>query len=149
MGSSGHESLQNNIPSTPLNRLLKALGVLFLGLGALGIFLPLLPTTIFWIIAVWCFASSAPELKRWIHDHPQFGSGVRNFTDHGVLSGRGKIYALSGMYGGLGLSAWLFQMAPAWWAGIGVGLLPVALYLITRPVAIRAEAAAPVDDPGD
>ncbi len=146
--------MQNSPPNTPTNRLLKALGLVFLGLGALGIFLPLMPTTIFWIIAVWCFASSAPELKRWIHNHPQFGAGVRNFTDHGILSRRGKVYALTGMYGGLALSAWLFALSTTVWAGIGIGLLPVAAYLLTRPSSgnpADAENAPPTlsDKPGD
>ena len=148
-------SLENSPSSTPINRLLKALGLVFLGLGALGIFLPLMPTTIFWIIAVWCFASSAPELKRWIHDHPQFGAGVRNFTDHGILSRRGKAYALTGMYGGLALSTWLFDLSTSIWAGVGIGLLPVAAYLLTRPTSssepAAAEGAPPAlsDKPGD
>jgi uncharacterized membrane protein YbaN (DUF454 family) len=146
--------LENSPSNTPTNRLLKALGLAFLGLGALGIFLPLMPTTIFWIIAVWCFASSAPELKRWIHNHPQFGAGVRNFTDHGILSWRGKIYALTGMYGGLALSTWLFALSTTVWAGVGIGLLPVAAYLLTRPTRekpARAENAPPTlsDKPDD
>ena len=135
-------SLQNSPSSTPLNRLLKALGLIFLGLGALGIFLPLMPTTIFWIVAVWCFASSAPELKRWIHDHPQFGSGVRNFTEHGVLSRRGKVYSVLGMYGGLALSAWLFGLDTRVWGGIGIGLLPVVAYLVTRPASHEPQPGA-------
>ncbi len=142
--------MPNSPPNTPTNRLLKALGLVFLGLGALGIFLPLMPTTIFWIIAVWCFASSAPELKRWIHEHPQFGTGVRNFTDYGVLSSRGKFYALTGMYGGIALSAWLFDLRAVVWAGIGLGLMPIAIYLLTRPTTIAAvdpnEAAQSLDD---
>jgi len=141
--------LENNPSSSPPNRLLKALGLVFLALGTVGIFLPLMPTTIFWIIAVWCFASSAPELKRWIHDHPRFGSAVRDFTEHGVLSGRGKVYALVGMYGGLVFSAWLFDMKPAWWGGIGVALLPVALYLTTRPSSATVAIAAPAEDSGE
>ena len=144
--------MENSPPRTSTNRLLKGLGLVFLALGALGIFLPLMPTTIFWIVAVWCFASSAPELKRWIHDHPQFGSGVRNFTDHGVLSTRGKVYAVAGMYGGLALSAWLFSMTTTLWLGIGVGLLPVALFLVTRPAGGGPEtrsAAATGNDTQD
>ena len=133
-------SLTSALPRAKRKPLLKALGLIFLALGGLGIFLPLMPTTIFWILAVWCFASSAPELKRWIHEHPQFGTGVRNFTEFGVLSRRGKAYAVSGMYGGLALSAWLLDMRPAVWVGIALGLLPVALYLLTRPATIEREA---------
>jgi uncharacterized membrane protein YbaN (DUF454 family) len=138
--------LDKNPTRSPPNRLLKALGLLFFGLGAVGIFLPLMPTTIFWILAVWCFASSAPELKRWIHEHPQFGAGVRDFTEHGILSTRGKLYSVAGMFGGLAFSAWLFDMTPAWWGGIGVGLMPVALFLLTRPASSATDPAAPVKD---
>ena len=56
------------------------LGLGFTGLGIAGAFLPLLPTTVFLILAAGCFARSSPRLEAWILNHKQFGPLVREFV---------------------------------------------------------------------
>ena len=50
-----------------------ALGLISVGVGAIGIIVPGLPTTVFFIIAAACFAKSSPRLERWVLDLPRIG----------------------------------------------------------------------------
>ena len=113
--------------------LLRSVGFTLFGLGFLGMFVPLLPTTIFWILAVWAFAGSSPAWRQRILDHPRFGAAVGEFVDHQVLRRSGKYCAIVGIYGGLGLSTWILQLSAPWALGLALGLLPLAIYLVTRP----------------
>ena len=108
-----------------------AAGFLSLGLGALGIFLPLLPTVPFVILAAFCFARSSPALEERLLDHPHFGPHIRRWRDKGAISRRGKRAAL----GAFAFSAVLaLFLAPFPWL-----LIPLAAALIggtwiwTRP----------------
>src|SRR3546814_12083510 len=57
-----------------------------LGLGALGAFLPLLPTVPFVILAAFCFARSSPRLEAWLVTHPQFGHHIVAWREKGAIS---------------------------------------------------------------
>ena len=129
-----HPEDQGNKARPPIG-VLRVAGLALFGLGSIGLFVPFLPTTIFWILAAWAFASSAPELRQKILDHPGLGSVVEDFTEFGVLSRRGKFWSLLGIFGGLGLSAWLTNMSLLWLAGLVALLTPLAVFLITRPEA--------------
>lgn len=102
-------------------------------LGTVGMFVPLLPTTVFWILAVWCWARSCPVLMEKVYSHPHFGHGVQQFLEHGVISRRGKQFAL----GGMSVSYVIFFLSAqpsillAW--VVGATLAAVALWLATRP----------------
>ena len=108
-----------------------AAGFLSLGLGAVGIFLPLLPTVPFMILAAFCFARSSPALEARLLDHPHFGSHIRRWRNKGAISRRGKRAALAAF----AFSALLaLLLAPFPWF-----LMPLAAALIggtwiwTRP----------------
>lgn len=108
-------------------------GWLSFALGTIGMFVPLLPTTVFWILAVWCWARSCPVLMEKVYAHPHFGNGVKQFLEHGVISRRGKQFAL----GGMTVSYVIFYLSvqPSLLLAMIVGgtLAAVALWLATRP----------------
>ena len=119
--------------SDPMRWGLLILGWLFFGLGFLGIFLPLLPTTGFWILAAILFTQSHPRMAAYLREHPTFGPGIRDFLDHGVIRRRGKLFAIGGMMTGGGIS--LYALWGSWWLCLlAIVLIAVgAIYVATRP----------------
>ena len=71
-----------------------ALGLFFVGLGSVGAVLPLLPTTPFLLLAVYCASRSSPALHAWLYSHPRFGPLLRDWRDHRAIRPRAKITAL-------------------------------------------------------
>lgn len=65
-------------------------GVIATGLGVIGIFLPIMPTVPFLILAAFCFARSNPALEARIMDHPIYGPPIRTWREKGAVSRRGK-----------------------------------------------------------
>ena len=97
----------------------RLLGFGLLGLGGLGIVLPLLPTTIFWILAALCFARSDPKIRDWIYARPGIGPQVALFIEQGQMTKAGKRGALIGMTLAGALLVFLFHSQ---WIVLGVGL---------------------------
>lgn len=115
----------------------KLLGLGCVAAGIVGIFLPVMPTTIFFILAAGAFARSSPELERRILEHPKYGPPVRNWRENGVVPVKAKLYALSGM--AFGFIVFLWVVHPQLWLAVAVGLFMVAcgLYVGTRPSVAR------------
>lgn len=108
-------------------------GVLFLGLGILGMFLPVLPTTPFVLLAAACFARSSDRFYGWLLAHRAFGPMVREWRTHRSIPYRTKLVAIVLMAASLSTSI-VFFVRPAWLqaalAVFGVGL---ALWLYRIP----------------
>lgn len=76
------------------------LGLLFVALGLVGTVLPLMPTTVFLILAAGCFARSSPKLESWLLEHPKFGPTLRAWRAEHAIPRSAKIAACLGMTGG-------------------------------------------------
>jgi uncharacterized protein len=113
-------------------RLWLMVGWLFLGLGIVGVALPVMPTVPFLLVAAWAFARSSPVLHRRILEHPTYGPPVQAWQERGAVGRIAKIWAISAMTGGVALS-WYVGMPPWVVAVQGAVCGSVALYLISRP----------------
>lgn len=91
------------------NYLLRALGVLSVALGALGIFLPVLPTTPFLLLAAWAFLNSSDRLYNWLMNHKVFGLYIRSYIEFKGVSKAHKIFALTTLWITMAISIYLID----------------------------------------
>ncbi len=113
---------------------LLSLGWLNVALAVIGAILPVMPTTVFLIIAAGCFAKSSPRLERWLLDHPRFGGALRAWREDGSMSGKHKALAVGTM--GISVMATVILGRAIPWvvkvALVGVTAC-VAGFILTRP----------------
>ncbi|MEM5585086.1 YbaN family protein [Roseibium sp. AS2] len=111
----------------------KLLGAGCVGIGFLGAILPLLPSTIFFILAAACFARSSPALEARILGHPVFGPPVVAWRKHGAIGRKAKTLAVSGMAFGYGM--FIYTVRPDLWLAVVAGLFIAAsaAYVLSRP----------------
>ncbi|TGX48756.1 DUF454 domain-containing protein [Sphingomonas gei] len=121
----------------PLGHLSRAawlvLGFVFVALGLIGALLPLMPTTIFLILAAGCFARSSPRLEAWLLDHPRFGPTLRAWREDGAIGPRAKIMACSGIALGYALFWWGARPSVAIDLIVGVVMAGCAAFIVSRP----------------
>lgn len=84
------------------------LGWLFILLGVIGIFLPLMPTTIFFILAAWCFSRSSEKFYNRLINHPRFGKIIRDYHEKNGMPARSKAIAITMMLLTITISAIFF-----------------------------------------
>ncbi|MBY0369161.1 YbaN family protein [bacterium] len=73
--------------------ILVALGWLSLALGVIGVFLPVLPTTPFILLAAFLFSKGSPRLHAWLCASPVFGPSITDWQEHGIISPKAKALA--------------------------------------------------------
>jgi len=81
-------------------------GFVLVGVGILGMFLPLLPTTIFLLLAAWCFARSSERFYRWVHYNRLFGKYIRDYQTGKGMTLLSKIVSISVLWIGILISAY-------------------------------------------
>lgn len=111
-------------------------GWVCVALGVIGAFLPVMPTTVFMIAALACFAKGSPETARRLLDHPRFGPSLRAWKSEGAISARSKTVAVTAMAVSWGIvvytqEGWIVPTA------VGAILIAVATYVLTRPLPSR------------
>ncbi|WP_217477160.1 YbaN family protein [Stutzerimonas stutzeri] len=96
---------------------LLGVGWLSVVLGVVGIFLPVLPTTPFLLLAAACFVRSSRRFYNWLVMHPRLGPWFRDYLEGNGVPLKGKIYSIVAMWLSISLSCWLVPMP---WARIGM-----------------------------
>ncbi len=107
-------------------------------LGFIGIFVPLLPTTPFVLLAAWCFSRGSVRCERWLLEHPRFGPLVRDWREHRAMPLRAKQLAIAMMAFG---SAWAWWVLPPRWGWLpALCCAAVATWMWRLPTATVTRA---------
>lgn len=109
------------------------LGFVMLALGIIGAVLPVMPTTIFIILAAWFFARSSPKLEARLLADPRFGPLIVKWRDRGAIPPMAKLYACLGMLVGYGFFWWGAHPGPLLAIAVTIFMLGSAAYVLSRP----------------
>lgn len=114
--------------------LFNILGTLALILAVLGIFLPLLPTTPFLLLAAACYMRGSRRMYDWLISHRIFGPYILDFQTGRGIPLHTKVLALAMMWPSLAVSAWIMPVPWARWLLLipGLGVTVYLLHLPTR-----------------
>ncbi|WP_025899193.1 YbaN family protein [Sneathiella glossodoripedis] len=120
--------------------ILMAIGWLFVLIGAIGVVVPVLPTTPFLLISLWAFSQSSDRFHAWLYNHRFFGPPLRDWEAHGIIPLRAKTIALATM----AISAILvITLTQTPWYGITGMLLLMGVgagFILTRPSKRKCES---------
>ena len=105
-----------------LRYLLLGIGCASVCLGVIGIFLPIMPTTPFLLLAAACFARSSPRFHAWLLGHPQLGPLLKAYLSGEGIPLKAKVLAIGSMWISIAVSCWLVP-----WPWLRVLLIAVAL----------------------
>jgi uncharacterized membrane protein YbaN (DUF454 family) len=109
------------------------LGLVLVAIGFVGVFVPLLPTTDFLILALPCFARSSPRLELWLLRHPRFGPALVAWRERGAVPHHAKIASCTGMAIGFGLFCWAVRPQLPVALAIAVLLAGCVFWILRRP----------------
>lgn len=113
--------------------LLLSAGMLAVGLGVAGAFVPLLPTTPFLLLAAACFARSSDKHYEWLLNHRWMGPHVRNYREHRATTRRVKVVTMALLWGSIGYAA--VAVADGW--VVRTLLLSVAVGVTIHVLSLR------------
>jgi hypothetical protein len=110
-----------------------AAGTLFAGLGLVGMFVPLLPTTPLLLLAAFCYARSSERFYHWLMTNRIFGDYIRNYREGRGVALKHKIMALTLLWATIGYAAWF--VVSAWWGK--AGLVAIAVGVTIHLVSVK------------
>jgi len=106
---------------------------IFFALGIIGAFLPVMPTTVFMILALWGFSKSSQRFHDWLYQHRLFGPPLQQWSEHRVIPVVAKCSAVTFMLGSL-IYLFFFSQSPPWLLISAAGLVAFACwFILTKP----------------
>lgn len=117
--------------------ILNIIGWLAVVLGTLGVFLPLLPTTPFILLAAWCFAQSSPQFHHWLLYRSWFGGYLRHWQQHKAMLPGAKSRAIVVTLVTFAFSLWLVKIL--WVRFLLLGILACLLIFLWRIPVVDAK----------
>lgn len=131
-----HESRHPSESRSPLVRWLwLTAGGFCLLLGVIGVFLPVMPTVPFVLLAAVCFARGSRKMHDWLRNHPHFGPPLRDWENDRRIPRRARNIGLAMMWTSLSVTAWLLFEHQRWLSLLLlVTAVAVSAYLLRLPV---------------
>lgn len=107
-------------------------GWIFTALGVIGAFLPILPTTPFFLLAAYCFSKSSPRFHQWLLSLPVMGAGLRDWEKNRVIRPKAKALCIIMILIGL-VIIWRSSRIPqlAQWSATAI-MVSVSGFVLTR-----------------
>lgn len=128
--------------------LLIVLGWVSVVLGVVGIFLPILPTTPFILLAAWCFSRSSDRFHQWLRNHAKLGLIVRSWEDGAGVPRKVRNRVLILLWISLTSSSLIVGKL---WVGAALAFIGVCVtvYLLRLPILDQAQIDRLTDSPDD
>lgn len=130
-------SNNNSEPREIQKRLLRhkiyiIVGCIFVGLGFMGVFVPLMPTTPFLLVSLFCFSRSSQTNKEWLINHKILGPYVSSYVDNGIMPVKIKVRTLILMWSVCIMSG-IFA-TDSIWVRMGLGVMATC---VTIHIALK------------
>lgn len=105
--------------------LLIFIGTVSVGLGVMGMFVPLMPTTVFLLLAAYCYSHSSEKFHNWLLSNRLCGKYISNYRSGKGISVRQKVSTISLLWASIGFSIWL--LAAAWWVNLLLAVVAIGV----------------------
>lgn len=112
------------------------LGLISLGVGIIGVFLPLLPTTPFLLLSAALFARSSTRLYNWLLNHKILGAFIRNYREDKSVTVRVKVIAISMLWATMLFSIFLV-VNEKWWLQVMLGTIATGVTIFIMSLKTR------------
>lgn len=117
----------------PTRALFLGLGWFFLVLGIVGAFVPVMPSMIPLLVALWAFSKGSQRFHDWLYEHRHLGPPLKAWCEHRVIEPRSKLIAILSMVASLGVLIVVMpagSVVPLVYGGL---TLFAALFVLSRP----------------
>jgi hypothetical protein len=116
-------------------------GTLCVALGVAGAFLPVMPSTVFFLMAAACYARASRRFYHWLVTHKSFGPTIREWQLYRSIPWRTKLFAIALMSATLGSSIVFFIEGPYLKGALALFGVCLAVYLYRIPSRDRPRRA--------
>ncbi|MBS1713392.1 MAG: YbaN family protein [Armatimonadetes bacterium] len=114
-------------------RVWASVGLVFVGLGFVGAFVPGMPTTVFLIVALYCFKRGSAKFEKWLLEHRVFGPTLRDWEQYRGMRAKSKRAALLVMWPCLAVSCLVLLQRPPILAIVFASGVIATWVILTRP----------------
>jgi len=135
MGKQDYSHEVTHHGSLSVRILLVFLGTLFVVIGIVGIFLPILPTTPFMLLAAACYAKSSSRFYNWIMNNKVFGPIIREWREHRSIPRKAKYYAMVLLVLTFGSSILFF--VPVFYVQLMLGVMCIGMLIFMWRIPVR------------